>query len=394
MIANKAFRTVSRLASSSLFSGTRRIHHHKQLPLKKTSQEIYGALGVILTFGAVFSGVFALGGVATQIPVLGGPAPDILKNEANADRLVWDTAVVEDGGPANGGEGRSCPTEASVVRRDGTLMYGYRKSSANGRRGLLNELIYHSFAKKVIPGIHPYIGLIESSISATESSYELFIESVGDNSNLLQHCYSLGKNPEQIRVGNLSNLGCSVAFSAIILSADAFMKNFVVVYQPERKAFVYPIDFEMIDGAIDRSHRRHYVDFNSSPQSAAKRFLDSGALLDYKDITAVGEAIRQQSGGEDTSDFRKGHSVFGTVSSGIYQLIIDSVAEDIENGNILEMYKRIAALTTEDINNMVNKFDFIMTEAERMNYQHELSVIVEHTQSYLPQYEKGSSPKV
>ncbi len=325
--------------------------------------------------------------------VIGKPAPEALRDLSDPDCLVWRNDQVPRGGPGDGAEGRSAPNEGSIERHDKTTMRGYCKMPGNGRTGFLNELVYHALVKEVSPGLHPHIKLIETPIGATQSSYELFIESIGDNSNLLQHCKNLSKHPELGFDSRLQNVGCSLAFAALILSADNFMKNFVVVYQPDQQGFVYPIDFELLDNSKERSLEIEYVDLNKSPEAAMRSFIANGALLDYKESFRGNEYLRGEAGAEDTSEIGKGLTAFGFYHGrDIYRFILQSAVEDVRNGNILAMYERIAALHPEDIDRLINKFDFIMTETELNDYRHNLLQIVEKTQEFLSKYNQTPRP--
>ena len=386
--ANRLFSPVSECVKRGLKSSSKNAHSSSS---KKQLGEIIGGLGLIGAFGIMARGYYVESGLRSACFVTGSRAPDALKNPDDPHRLVWSSSdSIEHGGPGDGGEGRSSPNEVSVVKHDKTIMRGYCKNPADGRSGFLNELIYHSLAKRVLSGEHPHIGLIETPINETESSYELIIESLGDNSNLLQHCKKLSKNPEQINDSSLKNLGCALAFSMLILSADNFLKNFVVMYQTNKQGFVYPIDFEKLDNSKERSHTIEYICSNKTPLDNMRSFIDRGALLDYKTSFTGGQRLRVESGAENGSDIGTGLINFGLYGRDILEFIIKNAAIDVENGNILAMYGRIASLNEDDVDDIINQFDFIMTDKEKSDYRHDLLKIVEKTQEYIAKCEQPS----
>lgn len=378
--ANRLFRpTMSQMTGV----GAKRMTH------TKASYDIKTKIGFSLYLGgflAMLGGWLYIIGSGGARPIIGKPAPAVLKDPNNPNRLVWSENEVVEGGQGDGAEGRSAPVEVSIVM-DNNPVRGYRKVPGNGRSGFLNELVYHELAKKVLPGLHPHIKLIETSISPTESSYELFIESIGDNSNLLQFCMNLGKNPEEMEDSSLNNLGCALAFAVLILSADNFMKNFVVVYDGHRQGFVYPIDFEMLDYSKNRDFAIEYVDLKKPITDAMKSFISKGALLDYKDSFRMNEHLRAQSGAEDAGEIGKGWIALGMNSRLVYQYILKNSMADLENGNILFMYKNIAALDSNDIAQMINKYEFFMTETEMNDFRCDLRLIVEQTQEFVAKFE-------
>ncbi|MCR9192698.1 MAG: hypothetical protein NXI01_08590 [Gammaproteobacteria bacterium] len=304
----------------------------------------------------------------------GKPAPDVAKDPGNPQRMVWDSTNYA--GMGNGAEGRSAPHKSSITLPNGEVMYGYEKESSEGREGNLNELVFHLFGQLVLPGAHPRIKLIEHKISDEQSSYTLFIESIGENQSLLALCKELGKNTDVIPNINLVNLGCSIALAALIQSGDAFLKNFVVTNHANGQYAVYPIDFEVRDesGAI------RFIDLTAQSTTAMKKMLTHGGILDYKTEFTFGENLRQANGAESTAGIGDGLCDHGR---DVFAALITEGSKDIESDQILKMYQRIATLSDDDINELLNPISFVMTKKEKEKYHRDLMSIVHETQNYL-----------
>ncbi len=307
--------------------------------------------------------------------IIGPPSPQPYDTN-NPNRLVYQYSELTDAGPGDGREGRSTPVKKQI-----NDLTGYQKTFTEGRTGFLNELIYHRFAERVLGEHHPKVKLIENKLNDKESEYFLFIESIGRNSNLKQYAAqytNVLKNSDDPSLANLviHNLGCAIAFTCLIRSTDAFMKNFVIIHHdPNNNAHsLYPIDFELMDDGENIL----FADLESDSMTAARKLIQDGGILDFKTTPNLSERSKVISG--DESDVGSGYKRF---HQGVYDLIERSCARDIENGAIDQLYLKVASMTESDVDSLFEECMFLLTEQEKNTYKANLLTLIEATHKFM-----------
>ena len=316
-----------------------------------------------------------------SVTIKAKPAPPNLKSGPNP--LVYTMDQLEDEGQGSGLTGRSAPRKKKIKGSGAVDLEGYLKTSPDERTHFLNELIYHRLAEKVLD-YHPEIKLIEQSISETESEYSLFVQSFGRNLPAVEHFKQI-KQPENEQM-IISKMGAAIAFANLVRSTDAYLKNFVIVLHEDKKQVLkaYAIDFELISNADPILFAD--VSDKADADKTAENFIHRGAVLEYTENPTFSQRARAPE--ESDTDFGRGRLMYSAAS---YQIICDSVAEDIRNGNILTMYQQVAALTLDDIESLVDEVNFIFIESERDEYIRHLTDIRDNTRTHLDKIKPAAS---
>lgn len=346
---------------------------------------------------AKIAGIFA----CTMIPTMGmflflkqkqdykiiaASAPMHLKDKNNPKRLIIEGSELEPYGENAGIHGRSNPKKK---QHKSTGLIGFLKTSAEGREGLLNELIYHRLAEKIFGDLHPQVKLVENKIENTGlSEYALYIESIGSNVDLKTYAedqMAAQNSQEVLPQLTIDNLGRAVAFATLIRSSDSYMKNHII--RTEKELTAYPIDFELIDS----SKPILFVDFTVAPDLAATYLIKKGGIMDYQTVSSLNqlEQKRIRAGGD--TEAGTGHKKYGSL---IYDLLKRSCLRDIENGQILDMYRNISVIEDSDIDDIVDECRTVMTPEEVLFYKTTLRELVSKTKEYVEKLENSSQPKL
>lgn len=314
--------------------------------------------------------------------IIAPQAPLRLKDRNDPNRLVLELDELEEHGKDAGLHGRANPQKK---RHKTSKFVGFLKESAEGKKGFLNEIIYHRLAEKIFGDLHPRIKIIEKRLEDSDlSEYYLCIESLGSNEDLLTYAETQSKsqNIQDLASLKIEHLGRSVAFVCLILSCDAFMKNYVV--RKDGAPGFYPIDFEI----IDEDQQTVYVNFQmKSAQKAAQNLITKGGIMDYKAISELNELEQKRIRAGGNSDVGTGLRKFGNQ---FYDLLERSCADEIENGLILDMYRSIAEIEESDIDDIVDDCTFLMTEADVVFYKKSLLHLVQKTKQYLATFDHSA----
>ncbi len=307
--------------------------------------------------------------------VIAASAPTHLKDKNNPNRPIIEGSELEPFGENAGIHGRSNPKKKL---HKSTGLIGFLKTSSEGREGLLNELMYHRLAEKIFGDLHPKVKLVENKIEDTDlSEYDLYIESIGSNVDLKTYAegQTAAQNSHEVLPQLIiENLGRAVAFAVLIRSSDSYMKNHII--KTEHELTAYPIDFEL----IDPSKPILFVDFTMAPNLAANNLIKKGGIMDYQTVGSLNqlEQKRIRAGGD--TEAGTGHKKYGNL---IYELLERSCLRDIENGQILDMYRNISVIEDSDIDDIVDDFSFFMTAKEKLFYKESLREIVSTTREYV-----------
>lgn len=317
-------------------------------------------------------------------PIDGSPSALFKLNTRSTIQIFRESDAIYDG-QGNGSEGRSHPYKFTLNFSDGTK-HGYIKISQDGRVGMLNEMVFHSFANRVLDFPTPRIALIEYVLDDKHSRYALWIESIGENESLIQTAKMLNSNTNRISEIILKNLGVSMAFSRIINSNDNFLKNFVSIIMPNDEYYIYAIDFEeTAEYTHELQHK--FIDLTLPSAQAARLFIEQGGILEFKKLFSFSEYISCDNGGINASDIGDAKSAIGRHHLAVKDLFIQGCAQDINNNSVINFYKKVANLSDQDIQDILQPFSHIMSQPEIGNYTNRLQRIVNETREHLEKYE-------
>lgn len=320
--------------------------------------------------------------------VIGNNAPEKHTRPLELDRLVWKEEEVAFAGTGTGKHGRSDPNKAVMVLADGERIYGYEKEALSGREGFLKEVIFHSLAQLVMPGKHPRIKILETPIDHSmslvrffpgnhkKSSYRLFVESIGENENLQQYAKQMNDNPQDLSIHFPVNLGCAVAFSSMIGSVDAFMRNFVIVFEKDKNIYVYPIDFEKTATSVLK-----FMNLNTHPTAAAIQLIRGGGLMEFCDKDTLSPEEITLNSVENSDGIGQAYKVVGGNHQKVLDYFVRHIAHDTDE--IIRMYQKTASLTPSDVDALLMTYDFILTPAETESYRKQLITIIDATREHL-----------
>lgn len=365
---------------------------HRTMPscsLKQNKDQISSYKNLFVTMGILGgAGAYIYFSIPQNVLIKGKPSSPSSKSGAN--RLVYPIELLEDEGEAYGANGRSIPhiykiktSDPQNASRENTLE-GYYKDSPDARINFLNELVYHRFAEQIMD-YHPKIKLVEKTVSNEESTYGLFIESKGRNAPANLFFKEIKKNNTDGL--SIENMGCAAAFANLIRSSDPYLKNFVIVFHDNDDQVLksYSIDFELISD----SDSILFIDLSQNPHDAAIRFIRRGGVLDYTTETTFHHRGRVVPDGD--SDLGLGKRLY---SEKAYDLLIRSVVDDIENGKILTLYQRVAHLSPETINKILDPIDFIFKDHEKEQYRLRLEEIISQTKYQLEKSQEDNRPSI
>ncbi|PJD91601.1 MAG: hypothetical protein CK424_06125 [Legionella sp.] len=354
----------------------------KSIPLLQNSTHLVKATGVLTLVMTPTIAMYLLNQTLINQKIIAASAPEHLKDKNDPNRFVIGIDELEAYGEGAGSHGRSNPKKK---QHKSTESVGFLKESAEGKNGFFNELIYHRLAEKIFGDLHPKIKIIEKQLEHHQSEYFLYIESIGFNSDLKSYAQqqSNSQNPQDLSSLTIDNLGRAVAFAGLIRSSDSYMKNYVI--RTEHYLALYPIDFEL----IDHDRPMLFVDFSLDPKLATGQLIKK-AIMDYQPISALhpNEQRRIRKGGdtEAGTGFKYGEP--------FYDLLERSCQQDLENGQILEMYQTISGLEDSDINDIVDECAFLMNKEEIAFYKDTLHQLVKATQTYLNESNLTFQPKL
>lgn len=320
--------------------------------------------------------------------VIGNNAPEKHTRPLDQARLVWKEEEVSFAGQGNGKHGRSEPNKGVIVFPDGTHLYGYEKEAFNGREGFLKEVIYHSLAQLVMPGKHPRIKILETRIGDSnslmrffpgndkKSSYRLFVESIGENEDLQQYAKKMNDNPKDLSKQSSVNLGCAVAFPSMIGSVDAFLRNFVIVFEKDKIIHVYPIDFEKTS-----TNMMKFMDLSINPHTGARQLIRKGGLMEFCDKDSLGPVEITLNNVENSDGIGEAYKVVGGNHQQVLDYFVQHIASDAEE--VIKMYHNVASLTLSELDTLLSTYDFILTAAETDTYREQLITIISATREHL-----------
>jgi hypothetical protein len=231
-----------------------------------------------------------------------------------------------------------------------------------GRKCLLNELVYGALGRTLIGKEFPEVYAVETPLNDLEdtSRYSFISENVGDaleNLNLEEWAVRFSNNQHEGRMP--ARLGVALAFDLLFGKSDSKLANLVIVSDNNlsRHGACYSIDHESC--GTDQAR------FLTNPEDGLVK------IGEYSKKTCLDVVFDQQMEGTGINTNDNPHQPLKSddkVKNSVAPVLYAAMENEINNGKVMQMYQRFAAIKPEDIDSIFARYGTLLTTEERQEY--------------------------
>lgn len=359
------------------FRSSNRQYHSNGNYRHDSTKRIRDGLKTVAAIGAAGLYVHTLVSSNIKRPVLDDP---ILETDRDVTHLpAGGVKAIDDLHPLEGmTSGRTCGYRAYID--SGTHYDYYFYKETYDRKDLVKELLFGSLGNYLVADLFPQVFLVELPYKqGDKSQYAFLSENVGndeDNDDLEEWALVLNDKNINDRVSP-RHLGVAMAFAMLTGQSDCKLANLVVIRDKERTRLgsCYAIDFESCSNYpaafLNTSLEAvNFVgEFRSKTYSELMLEQSADGLLDTADD--IHKPLRDQHG----------------LKQQILPLLLDAVQRDLEDGSVIWLYRKFAAMTEDDFVVLFDRFGSFITSDERNTFMQDMRYRQERTHEYLYEYD-------